>query len=189
VLEVNALKFAYNRSVADCAAVALRAVLSGVYTAAQRAAGTGADVPPARKPLLAQLKKAMARWSALLRRYVSCDDDQAELIASLEVAAAPRAHSRALARRLALRAPSAPEHRFRAPPVCLSIHRCTHLWRRLASPSPAEPERAAELVVGGLPVRGAGALRERRPRRGEHRAVGGRGAARAGWQRHGGAAR
>lgn len=91
MLEVNALKFAYNRSVADCAAVSLRAVLAGVYAAAQRVAGASADAAPARKPLLAQLKKAIARWSALLRRYVTSDDDQADLIASLEVRArAPR---------------------------------------------------------------------------------------------------
>lgn len=88
MLEVNALKFAYNRSVSQCAAVSLHAILSAVHAAALRTAGGEGGQPP-RKALLQQLKRGAGRWAPLLRRYADNAADQLRLLEALEVRRAP----------------------------------------------------------------------------------------------------
>ena len=84
VLEVNALKFAYNRSVADCAAVSLQSLLARVQALALRAGGVESG-QCGRKALLKSLKEGVHTWAALLRRYVTTGADQQKLIEALEV--------------------------------------------------------------------------------------------------------
>eukprot|EP00898_Chlorokybus_atmophyticus_P000815 jgi/Chlat1/1734/Chrsp13S02153 len=74
VLEINALKMAYNRTFADCAGSLFTAILH-----------LALDPPnPTLKQLLQRTQTAISKWSALLRRFLKTEDDQVEVLLAFE---------------------------------------------------------------------------------------------------------
>ncbi|CAI6006395.1 unnamed protein product, partial [Closterium sp. NIES-65] len=76
VLEVNALKLAYNRSFADCAGAMFRGMLN--LAASQAAPGAPT------KELLASTRAVVTRWTSLLRRFLKGTDDEVEVLLTFE---------------------------------------------------------------------------------------------------------
>lgn len=95
VLELNALKLAEVASFADCArglAVALLDLASGPpppgtrpeYETLYPETAPDTATPTGRRDLLGRLRALLARWAPLLTRYAADDDDQVELLLTLE---------------------------------------------------------------------------------------------------------
>ncbi|GJP76699.1 hypothetical protein CLOP_g7168 [Closterium sp. NIES-67] len=76
VLEVNALKLAYNRSFADCAG----AMFTGMLNLAASHTPPGAPT----KELLASTRAVVTRWTSLLRRFLKGTDDEVEVLLTFE---------------------------------------------------------------------------------------------------------
>eukprot|EP00899_Mesostigma_viride_P016878 jgi/Mesvir1/25191/Mv12890-RA.1 len=76
VLELHGLKMAYNRSFAECAGVLFRLVIKLALDTHKPAAGT--------KALLQGIEASIKRWAPLLRRFMTTEDDQVEIILSFE---------------------------------------------------------------------------------------------------------
>ncbi|CAI5483388.1 unnamed protein product [Closterium sp. Yama58-4] len=76
VLEVNALKLAYNRSFADCAGAMFRGMLN--LAASQTTPGAPT------KELLASTRAVVTRWTSLLRRFLKGTDDEVEVLLTFE---------------------------------------------------------------------------------------------------------
>jgi hypothetical protein len=86
VIELNALKIAEDRSFADCARYILTTLLAlclpaPAWVSPEYVLLFASDVPDSnakegKLQLLARFKKQMTKWQALLRRFLTSEDDQ-----------------------------------------------------------------------------------------------------------------
>eukprot|EP00252_Welwitschia_mirabilis_P016124 TRINITY_DN3563_c0_g2_i1.p1 TRINITY_DN3563_c0_g2~~TRINITY_DN3563_c0_g2_i1.p1 ORF type:complete len:742 (-),score=186.19 TRINITY_DN3563_c0_g2_i1:165-2390(-) len=74
ILEVNALRLAYNMSFSDCAGALFHSILS---LALQAVHGSSRE-------LLTHTRKALSEWKNLLRHYVKSEDDEVEILLKFE---------------------------------------------------------------------------------------------------------
>eukprot|EP01018_Ginkgo_biloba_P038992 Gb_36377 [translate_table: standard] len=74
IIEVNALRLAYNMSFSDCAGAIFHAIMN-----------LALEAPHAtRAELLANAKNVLTRWRDLLKHYLKCEDDEVEVLLKFE---------------------------------------------------------------------------------------------------------
>jgi translation initiation factor eIF-2B subunit epsilon len=93
VIELNALKIAEDRSFADCARYILTTLLAlclpaPTWVSPEYLSLFATDVPDTnakdgKVQLLTRFKKQMNKWQALLRRFLTSEDDQVRAVTHL----------------------------------------------------------------------------------------------------------